>query len=427
MNSFGSAPMGAKGPAGRPVRAVRHDRPVRLAGSARVALCLLAVCLLPALAFLGSCSSDSSSPEFSNPPVPPTQNWLFDVAGTAANNVYACGAKGAMFHFDGTAWSAVPMGISDPIVRMWKEDAGTTLYAVGHKGRIWRNTSGSWAGMTSGTSQNLYGIGALEGVVHAVGQDGTICRLSGSAWSQVSGDMFLLNENNVPVDTLQVAEDLESLVTVNNYFLGGAYIDPDFTGTRVGVFGTRGMVLAPNSDSPVSGDWILRPISGEQIIPHEWVLCTTSDPAVLSRNMLGTSEGWLFELTRDDNGKNVWQKFYPSLTVDPGSGITDIWLDETGNAYIVTDEGQVVFQTVDYDYSAGSGRRAVLYDNVERLTAIWGTGPDNLWFVGYRVGTILHGVHNQTTDEFTMTSTPVTFPDKGAPAMTTDHLGRPLN
>lgn len=422
MNSFGSAPMGAKGPAGRPVRAARDVRALRLA------LCLVAVCLLPALAFLGSCSSNSSGPDFSNPPVPPTQDWLFDVTGTAANDVYACGAKGAMFRFDGTSWTAVPMGMSDPIVRMWKEDAGSTLYAVGHKGRIWHNTGGSWASMTSGTSQNLYGIGSLEGIVHAVGQDGTICRLSGSTWSQISGSMFLLNENNVPVDTLQVADDLESLVTVNNYFLGGAYIDPDFTGTRVGVYGTRGMVLAPNSDPLFSGEWILRPISGEQIIPHEWVLCTTSDPAVLSRNLLGTSEGWLFKLTRDDNGKNVWQKFYPSLTVDPGSGVTDLWLDETGNAYIVTDEGQIVFQTVDYDYSAGTGRRAVLYDNVERLTAIWGTGPDNLWFVGYRVGTIMHGVHNQSNDQFTYTATSVTFPDKGAPtAMTTDHLGRPLN
>ncbi len=416
MNSFGSAPLGAKGPAGRPFRA------------AHIALCLLAVCLLPALAFLGSCSSKGSDPTFTDPPTPPTQDWLFDVNGTAADDVYACGAKGAMFHFDGTAWSAVAMNTADPIVRMWKEDAGSALYAVGHKGRIWRNTAGSWSGMDSGTTKNLYGIGALEGVVHAVGQDGAICRLSGSTWSPVTGRMFLLNENNVPTDTLQVAEDIASLVTVNNYFLGGAYRDPDYTGTRVGVYGTRGMVLAPNSDPQFVGPWILRPISGEQIVPHEWVLCTTSDPAVLSRNFLGTSEGWLFKLTRDDNGKNVWQKFYPSLTVDPGSGVNDIWVDDAGNAYIVTDEGQVVFQTADYDYSAHTGRRAVLYDNVERLTGIWGTGPDNLWFVGFREGTILHGVHNQANDQFVVTSTPVTFPAKSAgPAMATDHLGRPLN
>ncbi len=416
MNSFGSAPTGAQGSATRPVRA------------ARVALCLMAMCLVPALAFLASCSSDGGDPTFTDPPTPPTQDWIFDVTGTAADNVYACGAKGAMFHFDGAAWSPVAMGTSDAIVRMWKEDAGSTLYAVGHKGHIWTNTGAAWVGMNSGTGQNLYGIGALGGVVHAVGQDGTICRLAGSTWSQVAGSMFLLNENNVPTDTLQVAEDIASLVTVNNYFLGGAYVDPDYTGTRFGVFGTRGMVLAPNTDPLYEGEWILRPLSGEQIVPHEWVLCTTSDPAILSRNLLGTSEGWLFKLTRDDNGKNVWQKFYPSLTVDPGSGINDIWLDAAGNAYLVTDEGQLVYQTVNYDYSSATGKRVVLYDNVDRLTTVWGTGPDNLWFAGFREGTIFHGVHNQANDQFTLTSTTVTFPDKGAAGlMTTDHLGRPLN
>ena len=51
------------------------------------------------------------------------------------------------------------------------------------------------------------------------------------------------------MDTLLVAEDLASLVTVNHYFLGGAYIDPNYTGTRTGILGTRGMVLAANTDA----------------------------------------------------------------------------------------------------------------------------------------------------------------------------------
>jgi len=411
MNSFGTAPAGARGPAAGPASAMR-----------------LALCVLAAMVLLSSCSSESSDPPFTQPPVPETQDWLFDVQGTSANDVYACGSKGAMFHFDGTAWTAMSMGTNDAVVRMWKEDASGTLYAVGHKGRVWRNSGADWSGMTSGTTQNLYGIGALGGVVHAVGQDGTILRLSGSTWSTIAGSMFQLNEVGAPVDTLLVAEDIASLVTVNHYFLGGAYVDPGYTGTRVGILGTRGMVLAVNTDENLIGEWILRPLSGEQIVPHEWVLSTTSDPADLSRNYLGTSEGWLFRLTRDDDGKNVWQKFYPTLTTNPGAGINDIWLDAAGNIYLVTDEGRVVFQSVDYNFSEGTGRRVVLYDSVDRLTGIWGSGPDDLWFVGYREETILHGAHDQGTDEFTVTTTSVVFPDKGAPAPATiDHLGRPLN
>lgn len=411
MNSFGSASTGAR---------------TVLRGRARAAS--LVVGLLAIAALLGACSDDAAEPPFTQPPVPEGQDWLFDVVGTAANNVYACGAKGAMFRWDGAAWTAVDLGVSDPIVRMWKEDGGSTLYAVGHKGRIWRNTGSGWTAMASGTSQNLYGIGALGGVVHAVGQDGTICRLSGSSWSVTGGRMFQLNEVGVPVDTLLVAEDLASLVTVNNYFLGGAYIDPNYVGTRIGVLGTRGMVLAPNTDPTFVGEWILRPLSGEQTVPHEWVLSTTSDPAILSRNYLGTSEGWLFRLTRDDDGKNVWAKFYPSLTSNPGAGINDIWVDASDNVYIVTDEGQLVFQTADYDFAAETGRRVVLFDGLDRLTGVWGSGPDDIWIVGYREETILHAAHDQGTDDCVVTPTAVAFPGKAARMPDgVDHLGRPLD
>lgn len=411
MNSIGSALTGAG---------------ARFRGPARAA-CLV-LFLLAAALFLSACSDDPADPPFTPPPVPAAQDWLFDVQGTATNNVYACGAQGAMFRWDGTAWTAIDMGTSDPIVRMWKEDAGSTLYAVGHRGRIWRNTGGSWTAMASGTSQNLYGIGALDGVVHAVGQDGTICRLSGSTWTTIAGRMFQLNELGVPVDTLQVGDDLASLVTVNHYFLGGAYIDPTYTGTRIGILGTRGMVLAPNTDDDFDGEWILRPLSGEQTVAHEWVLSTTSDPAVLSRNYLGTSEGWLFRLTRDDDGKNVWTKFFPTVTSNPGAGINDIWVDGDDNAYFVTDEGQLVFQTADYDFAADTGRRAVLFDGFDRLTSIWGTGPDDLWMVGYREETILRVTHDQVTDDCVVTPMTVTFPAKASATMGgIDHLGRPLD
>lgn len=411
MNSFGSALSGARAP---------------FHGSARAAR--LALCLLAAAALLSACSDDSSEPPFTEPPTPVAQDWLFDVQGTAANNVYACGAKGAMFHWDGAAWTAVNMGTGDAVVRMWKEDGGSTLYAVGHKGRIWRNTGSGWSGMSSGTSKNLYGIGALDGVVHAVGQDGTICRLSGSTWATTSGRMFQLNEVGVPVDTLLVAEDLASLVTVNHYFLGGAYLDPNYTAPRIGILGTRGMVLAPNTDEAFDGEWILRPLSGEQTVPHEWVLSTTSDPVDLDRNYLGTSEGWLFRLTRDDDGKNVWAKFYPEVTSNPGAGINDIWVDADNNVYLVTDEGQLVYQTADYDFSAETGRRVVLYDGISRLTGVWGTGPDNLWMVGYDEETILHAAHDTGTDDCTVTTTTVDFPNKSAGTLGgLDHLGRPLD
>jgi len=119
--------------------------------------------------------------------------------------------------------------------------------------------------------------------------------------------------------------------------------------------------------------------------------------------------------------------FFPSLTTNPGSGINDIWVDAAGNVYLVTDEGRLVFQTVDYDYSAGTGRRVVLYDGFDRLTGVWGSGPDAVWVVGYREETILRFSHDQVTDDVEMTAMTVAFPDKAsAAASAVDHLGRPL-
>lgn len=409
MNRIGSAPSGARCPATGPVRAAR-----------------LALCLFAALTVLGACSSDKGDPPFTNPPQPAARNWLFDVNGTAANDVWACGTKGTMLHYDGTSWNAVNMGTADPIIRMWKEDGGSVLYAVGHKGHIWRNTSGIWAGMTSPTTQNLYGVGEMDGAVHAVGQDGTICRLQGDSWSTVAGTIFELDENGTPVDTMRVNEDLESLVCVNHYFLGGAYIDPNYSQPRVGIYGTRGGLLAPNVDDAFDGEWILRPLSGEQIVPHEWVLSMSSDPVDLGRNYLGTSEGWLFRLTRDDEGKNVWAKFYPYVTLDPGAGINDLWVDDLGSVYLVTDEGQVVYQTFDYDYSADTGERDVIFDSVNRLTGIWGTSPSDLWVTGYAENRILHLSHDQESGDATFEYVDVPFPDKAADTLGDgDPLGRP--
>ena len=264
--------------------------------------------------------------------------------------------------------------------------------------------------MSSGTTQNLYGIGSFGGAMHAVGWRGTIRRLNGSTWGGSGGTMLILDENDDPVDTLLVAEDIASLTVVNNYFLGGAYDDPAYEPDpdveQVGILGTKGMVMATNSTSHV-GDWVLRPLRGEDEAraPNEWILSTYSDarPDSIGRNFLGTTEGWLFQLTVDDAGKRVWNKFFPSFTSDRAAGINAIWLDAERNVYVVTDEGDVWFQTKDYNLRTGVGSRHLLYDGRYRLTGIWGTGPDNLFITAFQENVVLRASHDQVTHDFTVT------------------------
>jgi hypothetical protein len=376
--------------------------------------------LLLGLAVLGGCSDSADDPGFPQPIPPETNNFLFDVFGTGANNVYACGSRGVMYRFDGATWTPVETGSSQAIVRIWGLPGDGTLYAVGHGGRIWRNTGSGWSGMTSPTTKDLFAVGQFGGQVTAVGLDGTILRLSGSTWNGVPRTMWILDENFAPTDTLDTSRDLVSVLTVNEFFLGGAYLDPRFEGERIGRVGSRGMVMTkadpddfppPNPpDFTVLPDWILRPISGEQTSPYEWVYCTTSDPANLGRNLLGTSEGWLFRLT-EDQGRMVWAKFFPSTTTDPDRGIRDIWLDDPGNIYMVTDAGTVVYQTFDYDFIEGIGQRLTLYDGPVSLHGIWGTGPDNLFIVGNMDQMLLRAAHDPVAGTFTVTEVEIPFPD----------------
>ena len=391
---------------------------------------LMTLTLLGGLLAAAGCGSDKSEVTFPGTPAEEARKWLFDVYGTAANNIYVAGNLGAMFHFDGTSWTQQNMGTSGAITTVWAPPTETTLYAVGHKGKIWRNTGSGWSGMESGTTANLYGIGSFQGQIHAVGANGTIRRLSGSNWGGVGSTMFVLDENGAPTDTLVTVEDLSSVLAVNNFFLGGAFLDPDFVGERFGITGTKGNVLAPNADLTLAADWILRPISGEQRVDSEWVLAMTSDPVDLARNYLGTSEGWLFRLVRDDNGKNVWQKFYPELTDDPGAGIRDIWVDAGNNVYVVTDEGKVIYQTADYNYIDGTGAREVLYDDVSSLVGIWGTAPDNIYMTGYYDEVIFHAVHDAGAGTFTVDRIEMLFAaksaDGGSLAPGLNEIGRPL-
>lgn len=404
---------------------------------------LLAMTIVAATLLLGACSSSDNDPGFPTPPKEEPNNFLFDVFGTDANNVYACGDRGAMFQFNGTTWSAVDMGTNRGITTIWGPPGTTTLYAVGHGGMIWRNTGGGWSGMTSGTTQDLYGIGQFGGQIHAVGFEGTVLRLNGSSWGGLPTAMWILDENGAPTDTLATDQDVASVVTVNEFFLGGAFDNPDFEGERIGRFGTNAMVMeiadpdafpAPEPPDPaftVLPDWVLRPISGEQVAPFEWVYSMTSDPADLTRNLMGTSEGWLFQLT-ESFGNKVWAKFYPSVTSDPDRGIRDIWLDEPGNIYMVTDAGTVVFQTFDYNFTQGTGSRTTLFDGPVALSGIWGTAPDNLYIVGNMDETLIRASHDQVTGEFTFTEVTLEFPafksgtQSGEYRPAVDRFGGPL-
>ena len=159
------------------------------------------------------------------------------------------------------------------------------------------------------------------------------------------------------------------------------------------------------------------------------MLSSTSDPANLSRNFLGTSEGWLFQLSlSEDQVDTVWTKFYPSVTFNPGAGIQDIWLDALDNIYMVTDEGTIVYQTADYNFTEETGYRTVLYDGPVSLTGIWGVDPSQIYVVGFMDEMLIRCSHDPVSGDINYVFVPVPFPAKKAmdSGLVMDKFGRPL-
>jgi hypothetical protein len=398
---------------------------------ARTVLTTLFAGLLAALAVIGAgCSDDETSVTYPKPPLPQSRNWLFDVAGTDAGNIFAAGNKGAMFHYDGSgdvadsnSWEYVDKGTNSAIVTLWETDG--TIYAVGHDGTIWRNTGTQWSSMDSGTSEDLFSIGEFNDQIYACGYEGTLRRLNGSSWAAVPSQIVM--RDPATQDTtgfLDLNVDMASLLTVSHYFIGGAYKKPEFDGEPVGILGTDGMVLTTDTEYP----WLLRPIRGDQLADAEWVLCTTNRPLVLAQNYLGTSEGWIFQLEEDESGALVWVKHYPRITANPGSGIRDVWLDENQILYMVTDDGQLILQSEDYDFDEDEGFRKVIYDQINSIVSIWGTGSDHFFMTTFDENKIFTGSVDWADTTATVTEIPIRWPAKGMGAGIdpfTDELGRP--
>jgi len=379
---------------------------------------------LTALVLSGCDGDDGGDVNYPTPQPEAQRNWLFDVHGNAADDVYAVGNKGAMFHYDGTDWSPVELGASQPITSLYGSGDGT-LFAVGHEGGFWRNSGGSWSSLDSGTDLDFYDVGMYQDNIYAVGERGLVRRLNGNTLAAVEDVIVVRNgETGAPEDTLSLNEDIFSLVAVNFGFIGGAYILADEE--VFGVTGTDGMVLAPDSEPDIY-DWRLRPLGSDQFAISEWILCLTNDPVTVGNNYLGTSEGWIYRLTDSGGGQLDWVLMIPDTTFDRGNGIRDMWVDGNNNLYAVTDDGSLVFQTEDFDFVDGDGVRKIFDVTHGSLTGIWGSDAQNLFMVGYNEDVIVQA--SLDLDDYTLTfeEVPVVFPAKSGSDLETgkDHQGFP--
>ena len=84
------------------------------------------------------------------------------------------------------AWTAVASPLPHPLKGVWGS-ASEDVFAVGARGAIVHWDGVAWSAMSSGTSQNLWDVwGSSSGDVYAVGDAGTVLRYDGAGWDPVS-------------------------------------------------------------------------------------------------------------------------------------------------------------------------------------------------------------------------------------------------
>ncbi len=109
---------------------------------------------------------------------------LLGVWGAAADDVWAAGDNGRMFHRDATSWTDRTADVPVPSITfkdVWGTDA-THVFALGGDGNLARYT-GAWD-VTLVTPAGLIGAwGSSATDVHAVGGEGVIAHYDGASWT----------------------------------------------------------------------------------------------------------------------------------------------------------------------------------------------------------------------------------------------------
>jgi len=122
-----------------------------------------------------------------------TTGQLNDAWGSAATDVFAVGADGALVRFNGTAWAAMSgAAANDTLLGVWGSSA-SDVFAVGRHGRLLHHTgSGGWAAMTGiDPSDHLNAVwGSSPRDVFAAGEtgggSGVVYHYDGAAWSKMT-------------------------------------------------------------------------------------------------------------------------------------------------------------------------------------------------------------------------------------------------
>jgi len=79
-----------------------------------------------------------------------TTEYLLDIWGTSATDVFACGWNGTILHYDGVQWRVMDTPVTFPLCALLG-NASNDVYSVGYVGTILHYDGAEWTKQPSGT------------------------------------------------------------------------------------------------------------------------------------------------------------------------------------------------------------------------------------------------------------------------------------
>ena len=238
---------------------------------------------------------------------------MWDMWGSADNDIYVVGRAGTRLHYDGNRWEDEDTGTRSTFFTVWGRDSND-VYIAGESSLIYHWDGLAWTKQDPAHTLDIYSMGGSAESLWGVGVGGRIVRYNGSQWkSDISPTTSVLEKIFVTpggrpfvVGRSGTILHRESSWTVMNEdpadHLRGAWVCGD--GTEV-VVGAGGTVLVNES-----AGWVDQEIATVQTLWSAWG--STADHIVVVGN----------------NG-SIWQRDNAGWTLQTGMGATfwDVWAE----------------------------------------------------------------------------------------------------
>ncbi|WP_224361242.1 CBM96 family carbohydrate-binding protein [Hyalangium versicolor] len=306
-----------------------------------------------------------------------TPNALNGIWGSGPQNIWAVGAQGSIVRFNGTAWTAVRPGSTlQPTLRDVFGTGPSDVWAVGLGGTMLHFNGTQWQPFASGTSEDLYGVWASSPTnVWVVGTRGVVRQWNGTTWTQLAwrddDGFYLYGVFGFGPNDVWIMGN-ESTI---QHWNGSTWTTVNYDGE--GGWFTAAWGSSPN-DVWFTGLWI-KHWNGSSLETVQFDAPSWPDPMI---GIWGTSPqdvwaaGWSGTFTRLKAG-NEWELLGPK---NPGPGgnaiVYELWMDSPDNGWAADDEGLLHWDGAEWTWlEEVAGYRTGFY-------SVWGSGANDVWASG---------------------------------------------